>query len=171
LRTKGRRCMIRPKQRLALFRCAATVRIVRSLFSLFCAACILLASGTFAASPKAANDGTPVFRVFGSGSAGTGGAPQISIAAKQPLMVISTPANVQLSTDRKAVRLTLNSSDARRFAEITRKHRNELLILETNGRVLEAMQVGAPVTNGRLDFSYPDDAAVADYLRKRFRLK
>src|SRR5205085_3825194 len=114
-----------------------------------------------------ADAGTPVFRIYGSGAAG----PQINIAGKQPLLVITTPANVQLSTDRKAVRLTLNPSDARRFAEITRKHRNEMLVLEANGRVLEAMQVAAPVTNGTIDFTYPDDAAVADYLRKRFRLK
>ena len=160
-----------PKRRLALFGCAATVRIMRSFFSLLCAAAILFASETFAAGPKPADGGTPVFRIFGSGAPGRGSAPQINIAGKEPLMVIITPANVQLSTDRKAVRLTLSPSDARRFADITRKHRNELLVLEANGRVLEAMQVAGPVTNGRLDFTYPDDAAAADYLRKRFRLK
>src|SRR4051794_22644369 len=158
------RLLIRPKPRLALFGCAATVRIMRPFFPLVCAACALFVSAVFAASPKPADGGTPVFRIFGSGAAHGGGAPQINIAGKEPLMVITTPANVQLSTDRKAVRLTLNPSDARRFADITRKHRNELLVLEANGRVLEAMQVAAPVANGRLDFTYPDDAAVADYL-------
>ena len=38
-------------------------------------------------------------------------------------------------------------------------------------KVLEAMRVTSPVTDGVLEFTYPDDAAVADYLRKRFRLK
>ena len=86
-------------------------------------------------------------------------------------MVVSAAANVQLSRDRKAVRIVLTPSDARRFADITRKHVHELLILEADGRVLEAMQVTSPVTNGTLEFSSPDDAAVVDYLRKRFRLK
>jgi hypothetical protein len=144
---------------------------MRSFFLLFCAACLFFASDAFAASPQSADGGTPLFRVFGSGNGSGGAAPQINIAGKQPLMVINAPANVQLSRDRKAVRLTLTPSDAKHFADITRKHRNELLVLEANGRVLEAMQVAAPVTNGVIDFTYPDDAAVADYLRKRFRLK
>ena len=86
-------------------------------------------------------------------------------------MVVSAVSNVQLSNDRKAVRLILTRSDARRFADVTRKHAKELLILEANGRVLEAMRVSSAVTNGVLEFTYPEDAAVADYLRKRFRLK
>jgi hypothetical protein len=86
-------------------------------------------------------------------------------------MVVSTVSNLQLSNDRKAVRLTLTGPDARKFADITRKHGQELLVIEANGRVLEAMQVSSPVTNGVLEFTYPDDATVADYLRKRFRLK
>jgi hypothetical protein len=134
------------------------------------AVCWVLFGNRAAADLKPADGGAPVFRIFaGSGNGSASSA--VNISGKQPLLVISTARDVQLSTDRKAVRITLNSSDARKFADITRKHVKELLILEGNGRVLEAMQVGAPVSNGILEFSYPDDANVVDYLRKRFRLK
>ena len=117
-------------------------------------------------------DGTAaVFRVFASAAGPATGAPTINISGKPPLMIVSAVADVQLSTDRKAVRLTLTSADARKFGDITRKHVKDFLVLEANGRVLEVMQVSSPVTNGVLEFTYPDDAAVADYLRKRFRLK
>lgn len=86
-------------------------------------------------------------------------------------MVVSTVSNIQESKDRKAVRLTMTRSDAHQFADITRQHANDLLILESNGKVLEAMRVTSPVTDGVLAFESPDDAAMVDYLRKRFRLK
>jgi hypothetical protein len=138
---------------------------------LISAICALEITTGLASDRKPADGGSPVFRIFGSGSNSGSGAAQITISGKQPLMVISTVADIQLSNDRKAVRATLTSSDARRFADITRKHSRELLVLEANGKVLEAMQVSSPVTNGVLEFSYPDDAIVVDYLRKRFRLK
>ena len=116
-------------------------------------------------------DGGPLFRIFAAGSSPGGGAPTINIAGKPPLMIVSTVSDVQVSTDRKAVRLIFSSSDARKFGDITRKHVKDYLVLEANGRVLEVMQVGAPVTNGTLEFIYPEDAVVADYLKKRFRLK
>ncbi|HEY4282733.1 MAG TPA: hypothetical protein VGM62_06665 [Chthoniobacterales bacterium] len=123
------------------------------------------------AASKPADGGAPIFRIFASGSVKGGTSSPINISNKFPLMVVSTGAKVQLSQDRKAVRVVLTPSDARKFADITRRHVHEILILEANGRVLEAMQVTSPVTNGTLEFSYPDDAAVVDYLRKRFHLK
>jgi hypothetical protein len=144
---------------------------MRPLVPLISILFVLSISTGLAADRKPADAAAPVFRVFASESSGGSGAPQINLSGKQPLMVISTVASVQLSTDRKAVRVTLTPSDARRFADITRKHSKDLLILEANGKVLEAMQVSSPVTNGTLEFTYPDDATVADYLKKRFRLK
>jgi hypothetical protein len=132
--------------------------------------CTFLLSAGLAADLKPA-DGGPVFSIFASGSTAGSGAPTINIAGKEPLMVVSTLSNVQLSDNRKAVRLTMTGPDTRKFAGITRKHLRELLVIEANGRVLEAMRVSSPVTNGVLEFTYPDDAAAADYLRKRFRLK
>ena len=129
-----------------------------------------MASAVVAAELRPVDGSSPLFRVFVSGSSGGSNAP-IDLAGKQPLLVVSSLANIQLSRDRKALRLTLTAADARRFADITRKHAHNLLILEANGKVLEAMSAASPVTNGILEFTYPDDAPVADYLKRRFRLK
>jgi len=136
------------------------------------AICILVFSCTSLFADLKPRDGAaPLFQIFAASSGGGGGAPRIDISGKQPLMVVSAVSNAQLSNDRKAVRVILTRSDARRFADITRRHGKDLLILEGNGKVLEAMRISSPVTDGVLEFTYPDDAAVADYLRKRFRLK
>ena len=123
------------------------------------------------ADMKPADNGGPVFRIFVVGMGGVSADSPINLNGKKPLMIVTAVSDVAVSRDRKAVRVILNSADARRFADITRKHPNNLLVLESNGRVLEAMQASAPVTNGTLEFTYPEDAVVADYLRKRFRLK
>ena len=132
---------------------------------------ILAGTIVMAADVRPADAGAPLFRIFVAGAPTGSGTPSINVSGKPPLMIVSAVGDVQLSTDRKAVRLTLTSSDARKFAGITRKHVHDFLVLEANGRVLEVMQVSSPVTNGVLEFTYPEDAAVADYLRKRFRLK
>jgi len=60
--------------------------------------------------------------------------------------------------------------DAQKFAAITRNYTQSLLLLETENRVLDAMYVTAPITDGIIVFKYPDEAAVAEYLRRRFRV-
>ena len=89
----------------------------------------------------------------------------------QPLMVISTAANVEIVSNGKAVRLTMTPADARKFANVTRQHPNQLLILVGRGRALQGVQVGAPITNGVLEFRYPQEELAADYVKKRFRFK
>ena len=89
----------------------------------------------------------------------------------QPIMVIATAANVEIANNGKVVRLTMIPSDARKFAEITRSHPNQLLVLVGRGRALQGVQVGSPVTNGVLEFRYPQEELAADYMRKRFRLR
>jgi len=143
-------------------------RMVLLLVTILCAS---FQANINAADLRPADAGAPLFRIYVAGAPTGSGTPNISVSGKPPLMIISAAADVQVSTDHKAVRLTLTSSDARKFGGITRKHVHDFLVLEANGRVLEVMQVSAPVTNGMLEFVYPDDAAVADYLKKRFRLK
>ncbi|HJT81991.1 MAG TPA: hypothetical protein VJ719_12405 [Chthoniobacterales bacterium] len=133
--------------------------------------CIVPLVQAIAADVKPADGGGPVFLIFAAGSSSGTGAPTIDLSNKKPLMVVATAADVRLSKDRRAIRFTLNRNDARRFAGLTRKHAREFLVLQGGGKVLEAMQVSSPVTNGVLEFTYPDDAAVADYLKKRFGLK
>jgi len=141
----------------------------RALALLVCGGAILVGHQIIADMKPA--DGAPVFRIFSSAPGGGSADSPINLNGKKPLMIVTAVSDVAVSRDRKAVRVILNSADARRFADITRKHPNDLLVLEANGRVLEAMKASAPVTNGTLEFVYPEDATVADYLRKRFRLK
>jgi len=114
--------------------------------------------------------GDPVFRIYGSGRGGGTGT-SLYMKTDQPLMLISTVADVQVSKDGKTVRLTMTEADARKFAEITRQHPNEMLILVGRGSALQAIQVGSPVTNGVLEFRYPQEHLAADYVKYRFRLK
>jgi hypothetical protein len=114
--------------------------------------------------------GDAVFRIYSSGRGGGTGT-SLYMKTDQPLMVISTVADVQVTNDGKAVRLTMTQADARKFAEITRQHPNEMLILVGRGSALQAIQVGSPITNGVLEFRYPQEHLAADYVKYRFRLK
>lgn len=89
---------------------------------------------------------------------------------KHPLLVVRSVRDLRLARDGKGVLITLMSVDAGKFAEITRNYNQGLLLLEAENRVLEAMHVTAPITDGIIGFKYPDEAAVAEYLRRRFRL-
>jgi hypothetical protein len=68
------------------------------------------------------------------------------------------------------VLITLTSADTKKFAAITRRHNQGLLLFEADGRVLEAMHITAPIVHGITGFKYPKEAAVAEYLRRRFRI-
>ncbi len=140
----------------------------RALLVLLC--CVAFAAPAIPAEMRPDGNG-PVFQIFTTDLSSGGGSPKIDISGKQPIMIVTRAADVRVSKDRKAVRFTFVGGDARRFADLTRKHRNEFLVLQGKGKVLEAMQVTSPVTNGILEFTYPDDAVVADYLKTRFRLK
>lgn len=144
--------------------------LMKRAIALLVGAAAILFGHSLTAEMKPA-DGAPVFRIFTSPPGGGSPDSAINLNGKKPLMIVTAVSDVAVSRDRKAVRVILNSADARRFADIIRKHPNDLLVLEANGRVLEAMRASGPVTNGVLEFVYPDDATVADYLKKRFRLK
>ena len=95
---------------------------------------------------------------------------QLTFDAKHPLLVVRSVSDLRLARDQKGVLMTLTSADAKKFAEITRKYDQGLLLLEANGRVLSAMHVTAPIVNGIIGFKHPEDAAVAEYFRRRFRV-
>jgi hypothetical protein len=113
--------------------------------------------------------GTPVFRIF-LPTPMKGDPSRLTFDNAHPLLVVSAVRDLRLADDRKGVQITLNDDDARAFAILTRKYHGGDLLLESNGRVLEALHVTAPSTNGVISFKYPEDAVVADYLRKRFRI-
>jgi hypothetical protein len=89
---------------------------------------------------------------------------------KHPLLVVRSVSDVRLARDGKGVLIILTPAEAQKFAGITRKYNQGLLLLEAENRVLAAMQIAAPITDGVLGFNYPDQAAVTEYLRRRFRL-
>ena len=95
---------------------------------------------------------------------------QLAFDNKRPLLVVHSVSDLRLARDNKSVLITLTRADAKKFAEMTQKYNQGLLLFEAEGRVLEAMQITTPVVDGVLGFKYPDQAAVAEYLRRRFRI-
>lgn len=132
---------------------------------------VFVAVTTFSAAPdiRPFDPAIPVFRIFAP-TPMKGDQSRLTFDNAHPLLVVSGVRDLRLADDRKGVQITLNNDDARAFAILTRKYRGSDLLLESNGRVLEALHVAAPCVNGVISFKYPDDAAVAEYLRKRFRV-
>ena len=137
-----------------------------------CAALLLACSGF--ADIKPADTRTPVFRIYQAYPNPTQQrltpGPQVTFDARMPLLVVWSVRDVKLAPDHKGVVLTLNDKDRATFAALSRTYRNGLLLLEGQGTILTGLQIGQPLNNGVLEFKYPDDANVADYLRRRFKL-
>ncbi len=137
-------------------------------------AAALLASSAFAAEIKPVDAGTPLFRIFqalpGKAAQDNTKGPEVTLDDKHPLLVVWSVRDVRLASDRKGVLLTLIEKDRKIFAALTHKYNQGLLLLEGQGNILEAFQITEPLENGVLEFRYPDDAAVAQYLRRRFKL-
>jgi hypothetical protein len=133
----------------------------------------MLVTSAMAAEIKPTDPNTPLFQVFPpipmkpANSAAPSG---FTFDAKHPLLVISTVSDLRLARDRKGVIIALTPGDTQKFAAITRKYNQGLLLLEAEGRVLEALQITTPITDGIIGFKYPDHAAIAEYLRRRFRI-
>jgi hypothetical protein len=96
--------------------------------------------------------------------------PILTVGGERPLLVVRSVRDLSLGRDGKSVLITLQPNDAKVFASATQKYNHGLLVLEGDGRVLQAMYVAAPVLNGVMSFKYPDEAAVAEYLRRRFHI-
>ena len=131
----------------------------------------LLVSPAFGAATeiRPMDPGTPLFRIF-QAIPMKGNPSGLTLDKAHPLLVVSAVRDLRLADDRKSVQNTLTDDHARAFAILTRKNKGNDLLLESNGRVLEALHITAPSVNGVMSFKYPDDAVVADYLRKRFRI-
>jgi hypothetical protein len=133
----------------------------------------MLVTSAIAAEIKPTDPNTPLFRIFApipmkpANSAAPSG---FTFDAKHPLLVISTVSDVRLARDRKGVVIVLTPGDAQKFTSITSKYNQGLLLLGAEGRILEVMQITTPITDGVIGFKYPDQADVAEYLRRRFRI-
>ena len=133
----------------------------------------VIAAAAAAADIKPADSSTPLFRIFASIPMKPGDSvhsTQLTFDDKHPLLVLRSVSNLQLARDDKSVLITLTPADAKKFADITRKYNQGLLLLEGDGRVLEAMHVTAPIVTGIIGFKHPEEGAVAEYLRRRFRI-
>ena len=143
--------------------------------STFCVfvTCLILSAAAHGADVTPADTSTPLFRIFAPipmKPADSAVPVQLTFDAKHPLLVIRSVSDLRLARDQRGVLITLTSADTKKFAEITRKYDQGLLLLEANGRVLSALHVTAPVVNGIIGFKHPEEAAVAEYLRRRFRV-
>jgi hypothetical protein len=133
----------------------------------------VIAAAAAAADIKPAGSSTPLFRIFASipmKAADSAHSTQLTFDDKHPLLVLRSVSNLQLARDDKSVLITLTPADAKKFADITRKYNQGLLLLEGDGRVLEAMHVTAPIVTGIIGFKHPEEGVVAEYLRRRFRI-
>jgi hypothetical protein len=136
------------------------------------------ATATFAAVVHAAglkpiNPTMPIFRIFAPvpAKAQTSSQPdQLSFDDRHPLLVVRSVTDVVLGRDNKSVAIRLNPTDAKKFGEITTAYKGRLLLFEANGQVLSALQIIAPNGNGLIGFKHPEEEAIAQYLRRRFRL-
>ena len=149
------------------------VRLMR--LSTFCAfvAHLIFSAVAHGADIMPADTSRPLFRIFAPipmKLAGSATRNQLTFDDKHPLLVVRSVSDVRLARDQKGVLITLTPADTKKFAEITRKNYQGLLLLEANGRMLEALYITAPIVNGMIGFKHPEEAEVAEYLRRRFRI-
>jgi hypothetical protein len=142
-------------------------------YSLLIAFSALFAS-VVAADIKPADSSKPLFRILKfktmHEAQRKGDEAKGEVDDKHPLLVVWKLFDVRLAHDYKGVQIVLTRDDARAFADITRGRLRYLLFDTGEPRSLEVLQIAAPVTDGVIDFKYPEDAAQAEYLRRRFRL-
>jgi hypothetical protein len=149
------------------------IRLMR--LSTFCAfvAHFIFSAVAHGADIMPADTSRPLFRIFASipmKPAGSASRTQLTFDDKHPLLVVRSVSDLRLARDQKGVLITLTPADTKKFAEITRKYSQGLLLLEANGRMLEALDITAPIVNGIIGFKHPEEAEVAEYLRRRFRI-
>ncbi len=126
----------------------------------------------FAAGLAPTNPTVPVFRLFepipmkARGSAPAG----LTFDKQRPLLSVTGVRDLKLARDGKSVLLRLTDKDTRAFADLTRRYQRRSLLLVATDEIMQLLDVTSPVADGALVFEQPNDAAVATYLRRRFRV-
>jgi len=95
---------------------------------------------------------------------------QMTWDEKHPLLTVFVVSDLLLAKDQKGVLLGLNEKDTKAFAGLTQRFNGRLLILKTADDAFEVMHITAPIEDGYIGFKHPEAAAVAEYLRRRFRI-
>ena len=103
--------------------------------STFCVfvTCLILSAAAHGADVTPADTSTPLFRIFAPipmKPADSAVPVQFTFDAKHPLLVIRSVSDLRLARDQRGVLITLTSADTKKFAEITRKYDQGLLLLE-----------------------------------------
>jgi hypothetical protein len=134
-------------------------------------AATLLAASASDADVKPYDPSKPLFRLLAPTKVEQSAkGPVAAVDDKHPLLVVWSVRDVSLAGDGKSVQIVLQPRDAQVFAAATRKYYHGLLVLEGDGRILEAMYVATPILDGVVSFKHAHHAAVAEYLRRRFRI-
>ena len=124
-----------------------------------------------AADIKPADTSKPLFRIFAPSKIEPGAKRSLAtVDDEHPLLVVWSVSDLILARDGKGVLITLHPKDAKVFAAATQKYNHGILFFEGDGRILEGMHITAPITDGIIGFKHPDEADVAEYLRRRFRI-
>jgi hypothetical protein len=132
---------------------------------------LVIATSAPAADIRPVDPSKPLFRILRFQKIEPGHQRPLGAVDDQPLLVVWSVTDLVLARDQKGVLITLTPKDAKAFAEITRKYSGGLLVLDAGeGHALEVMHITAPITDGIVGFKHPDDAAAAEYLRRRFRI-
>jgi len=98
------------------------------------------------------------------------GIPKMTFNDEDPLLTVLGVRKLLLAADNKGVLVALNERDTIAFSEITKKFNDKILIIKATDSVMEAIHITAPIEDGYIEFKHPQSAAVAEYLRKRFRV-
>jgi hypothetical protein len=134
------------------------MRLVGS--SLF--AVLLCARGVSDGSEITPADSTkPLFRLFAPVPTSTSDSlarESVTFDDKRPLMTVRSVSDLLLAPDQKGVRITLTPSDTKKFAVLTRKYNQQLLLFEADGEVLAALRITAPIVDGIIGFKHPEEA-------------
>ena len=90
------------------------------------------------------------------------------IDGEHPLLVVRKLRDVRLAIDNKGLLMTLTPEDTKKFAAITRRY--GYLVFDGDGRPIEVLHITAPIFDGVIGFKHPQEAAAAEYLRRRLRI-
>jgi hypothetical protein len=133
------------------------------------AAFLAVAFSAAAADIKPVDTSKPLFRILKFKTLHGGDHPKGVADDEHPLLTVWSLRDVRLASDDKGVLITLTPKDAKGFAAITQKY-GYLIFDAGEGRPIEVLHISAPITDGIIGFKHPDEAAAAEYLRRRLRI-
>jgi hypothetical protein len=133
---------------------------------------IAVVASAAAADIKPADTTKPLFRILKfktlHDAAREGENAKGEVDDEHPMLVVWKLRDVQLARDSKGVLMTLTPEDTKKFAAITSRY--GYLVFEGDDRPLQILHITGPITDGIIGFKHPEEAAVADYLRRRLRI-